>query len=115
MGNIPLELVETGEQRDTLGRKRTPAERRAQLVQAFKQSGRTMAAFAAGEGVNYTTFAGWVTQSRRPGRPRKPAVRFVQVQRPMVSTPLEVQLADGMVLRGGSATELAALVKALRS
>ena len=116
MANIPLELVETGEQRDTLGRRRTPVERRAELVQAFKGSGLTMAAFAAREGVNYTTFAGWVQQSRRarPGRPRK-SVLFARVQLPAPpAAMLEARLPDGTVLRGGTATELAALVRALR-
>jgi len=57
MANLPLELVDTGEKRDALGRRRTPAERQAELVQAFKGSGMSMASFAAREGVNYTTFA----------------------------------------------------------
>ena len=114
MGNIPLELVETGEQRDVLGRKRTPRERREELVQAFRQSGQTMASFAAREGINYTTFAGWVTQIRLKRKVRKLTFARVQLPATVPGAPLEVQLADGTVLRGGSAADLAALAKALR-
>jgi hypothetical protein len=35
------ELVETGEKRDRLGRRHTPAERRAQLLAAYRASGLT--------------------------------------------------------------------------
>lgn len=35
------ELVETGEKRDALGRRHTPAERRAELLAAYRQSGLT--------------------------------------------------------------------------
>lgn len=118
MGNIPLELIKTGEQRDALGRRRTPVERRSHLVQAFKRSGLSMASFAAREGVHYTTFAGWVQRSRRERQGRQPQqVSFAQVRLPVAvaAAPLEVQLADGTVLRGGSAAELSTLVKALRA
>ena len=45
-------------------------------------------------------------------------VRFAEVRLPSTPLPvpgLEVRLPDGTVLRGGSAVELAALVRALRS
>jgi len=120
------ELVDLGEKRDRLGRKITPAERRAELVAAWRQSGLTQAAFARHEGVNYTTFASWVQEERKNGRRaaappprpnrRVPAVRFVEacLPGPPPVGPLEVRLADGTVVRGGSAVELAALVRALR-
>ncbi|HVU17415.1 MAG TPA: hypothetical protein VHD32_10840, partial [Candidatus Didemnitutus sp.] len=50
------ELVETGEKRDTLGRRRTPVERRGELLALYRQSGLTQRAFARREGLNYTTF-----------------------------------------------------------
>ena len=40
------DVVETGEKRDTRGRRMTPAVRRRQLVQAYRASGLTMAGFA---------------------------------------------------------------------
>jgi transposase-like protein len=111
MGTTTIELVETGDKRAGNGRRVTSAERRSELVAAYRQSGLTMAAFARREGMRYSTFAGWVLKS---GRRRAPAVRFAQVQLPpMAPAGLEVRLPDGTVLRGGSAEELAALVRAL--
>lgn len=116
MGTTTIELVETGDKRDGSGRRLTTAERRVELVAAYQQSGLTMAAFARGEGMRYSTFAGWVLKA---GRRQAPAVRFAQVQLPQLPpiTPagLEVRLPDGTLLRGGSTVELAALVRALRT
>lgn len=128
------ELVETGEKRDMLGRRRTPAERRAQLLAAFHTSGLTQRAFARQEGVNYTTFCTWAQVERRRGRlPVAPAggkrrgrpvgqARFMEVQlsSPVpvahpAATGMEVQLPDGTLLRGGSAAELVKLVRALKA
>jgi hypothetical protein len=55
---------------------------------------------------------------KRPHRAGPPAVRFAEVRLPAVAAPvpgLEVRLPDGTLLRGGSAVELAALVRALRA
>ena len=126
------ELVETGEKHDTLGRRRTPAERRAELLAAYRQSGLTQSAFARREGIRYSTFCTWAQAERRAGKlpvappggkRRRPAgaptaVRFAEVRLPAVAAPtpgLEVRLPDGTLLRGGRAVELAALVRALRS
>jgi len=124
------ELIETGEQRDALGRRRTPRERRAELLAAYRQSGLTQKAFARREGITYTTFCCWAQAERRKGRlpvapagrkrrrrPVMPPVRFVEaaLAPTPASTRLEVRLPDGTVLRGASAAELAALVRALRS
>lgn len=109
------ELVETGDKHGGRGRRLTTAERRSELVTAYRQSGLTMAAFAQREGVRYSTFAGWVLKD---GRRRAPAVRFAEVRLPVApasATGLEVRLPDGTLLRGGSAVELAALVRALRA
>ena len=125
------ELVETGEKRDVLGRRHTPPQRRAELLMAYRQSGLTQSAFARREGIRYSTFCTWAQAERRsgglppaqPGRKRRrrvgaPVVRFTEVRLPAVPAPvpgLEVRLPDGTVLRGGSAVELAALVRALRA
>ena len=116
MGAIIAELVDTGEKRDSRGRRRTPAERREALVAEYRESGLTQAAYARREGVRYSTFAGWVQRSRRPRGPRRAPVRFAEVKWPVpvAAAGLEVQLPDGLVLRGGSAAELAALVRALK-
>lgn len=113
------ELVETGETRDQLGRKITPAARREELVAAWRQSGLTQAAFARREGVRYPTFASWVQQARRIGGrmgASAPKVRFAEVQLPTTrSAPaVEVRLPDGTVVRGANAAEVATVVRALR-
>lgn len=126
------ELVETGEKRDTLGRRHTPAERRTELLVAYRQSGLTQSAFARREGIRYSTFCTWAQAEREAGRlPVAPAgrkgrrptppgsVRFAEVQLPPMPVPvasgLEVRLPDGTLLRGGSAAELAKLVRALKA
>ena len=119
MGAITAELVETGEKRDARGRRVTPAERRARMVEAFHASGQTMAAFARREGIKYPTFAGWVVKAQRSSAP-KSAIKFTEVRLPALPAPreagtLEVRLPDGTVLRGGRPGELAELVRALRA
>ena len=114
-----MELVETGEKRDRVGRKITPASRREEVVEAWQRSGLTQAEFARREGVRYPTFASWVQQARAASRARKPAgskVRFAEVQVPAaMSVPaVEVHLVDGTVVCGANAQEVAAVVRALR-
>jgi transposase-like protein len=130
-GATDTELIETGEKRDALGRRHTPRERRTELLAAYRASGLTQSAFARREGITYSTFCTWAQTERRrgelppapAGRKRRrrvgpPAVRFAEVRLPAVPAPvpgLEVRLPDGTLLRGGSAVELAALVRALRA
>jgi transposase-like protein len=119
MGAINTELVETGEKRDGRGRRLNTAERKEELLREFRGSGMTMAAFARREKVSYSTFAGWVLRSQRRGGRRGKQVRFAEVRlgAPLTSMALglEVRLADGTVVRGSVAVEVAALVRALRS
>ncbi|MEI6862566.1 MAG: hypothetical protein WCL04_09990 [Verrucomicrobiota bacterium] len=112
------ELVETGEKRDRLGRRITPAGRRTELVEARRQSGQTQAAFARREGVGYSTFASWVQQERAAvGRSAAaaPKLRFAEVQVPVVrpGVAVEVALADGTVVRGADARAVTAVARAL--
>jgi len=70
------ELVETGEKHDALGRRRTPPERRAELLAAYRSSGLTQMAFARREGITYSTFCTWAQAEREAGRlPRAQAGR----------------------------------------
>ena len=107
------ELVETGEKRDRMGRKITPTDRRVELVAAFKRSGLTQAEFARRECIRYTTFCSWMQQSRRV---RRTPLRFAEVKIPAAasSAALEVRLTDGTVVRGASAPDVAAVVRALK-
>ncbi|HVT28835.1 MAG TPA: hypothetical protein VHE81_12545 [Lacipirellulaceae bacterium] len=109
-----MEVVETGEKRDGRGRRITPAKRRDELVSAWRQSGMTQAAFARHEGINYTTFCSWVQQR---GAEAGTKVQFAEMHVPVATTEpaVEVRLTDGTVIRGASAREVAAVVRALRS
>ncbi len=118
MAALTAEVVDTGEKRDTRGRRVTPAERRLQMVAAYRASGMTMAAFARRERINYATFAGWVAKATAQNNARAP-IKFAQVTLPLAAPavavdPLEVRLADGTVLRGSRVSDLVALVRALR-
>lgn len=125
------ELIETGEKRDALGRRRTPEERRAELLAAYKDSGLTQSAFARREGISYTTFCSWAQRERGAGRlptakagnPKRVVnqtkpVRFIEAMLPAMATApagLSVRLADGTELWGSNAKDLATLVRALRA
>lgn len=116
MGAITTEVVDTGEKRDGRGRRGTPRARRLELVEAYRASGMTMAAFARRERINYTTFAGWMHRSGTVTSGS--AIRFAEVNLPATvpaSNGMEVRLPDGTVLRAGRVADLIALVRALRS
>lgn len=122
MGTITAELVDVGEKRGARGRRVMPVERREQLMAEYGTSGLTMAAFARREGIKYATFAGWIAKTQPRGRP-KPPIRFAEVRLPLEAAPpssqrdfaLEVRLADGTMVRGRIAAEVAALVRELRN
>ena len=50
---------------DTLGRVRTPREKREQILDEYERSGMSGAAFAALVGVKYSTLASWIQQRRK--------------------------------------------------
>lgn len=94
-----MELVESGEKRDRVGRRITLVARRDELVGAWQRSGLTQAEFARREGMRYPTFASWVLSARRTGRRSQRGRRCVL---PKCNLPasvgalgLEVRLADG--------------------
>jgi transposase-like protein len=112
MMTITTELVETGAKRDGRGRRIATTEEREALVAQYRESGLTQKAFAEREGIKFSTFTAWVQGRRHAGKPGR-KVRFAQL--PMMATAgLAVQLPDGMIIRGTSASELAELVRALR-
>ena len=89
----------------------TPAAEREALVRAYPESGLTQKAFAKKEGVKYSTFVSWV-QAQRRQRPR-PKLGFTELTLPRAVSgvaPLEVQLADGTVIRGSRVEEVARLL-----
>ena len=113
MGTIATELLET--KRDERGRRITPAAERDALVRAYTESGLTQKAFAKKEGVKYPTFV-LLVQAQRRQRPR-PKVGFTELTLARAESgvaPLEVQLADGTVIRGSRVEEVARLRQLIR-
>lgn len=110
MGTIATELLEA--KRDERGRRITPAAEREALVRAYTESGLTQKAFAKKEGVKYPTFVAWVQEHRR--RSAKPKVGFTELTVPRAVVPLEVQLADGTIIRGSHVEEVGRLLQLLR-
>jgi transposase-like protein len=116
MASITTELVENGSKRDGRGRRiATPAERVA-LIAQYRDSGLTQRAFAVREGIKFSTFTAWLQGRRLAGRPGR-KVRFAEMplMPPSAMVGLAVQLPDGVVVRGAAVSEVAALVRALRS
>lgn len=135
MGTIVAEVIDAGD-RDSRGRRRVTAAQRADYLRAYRESGLNQAAFAKREGLRYSTFCHWVQKAAK-GLLRAPAaaaasatsrhgaVQFAQVQLPATrsssasaavnATSIELQLPDGVIVRGADVQKLAALVRALRS
>lgn len=118
-----IEVWDEGQKRDGRGRQIFNQAERDRLIDRYQESGLTQRAFAEREGINYTTFVGWLSRRRHEGS-RKNARKaegsaFTEV---MLSGPrvdsigrweVEVVLPDRTLVRGQSAREAAALVKLL--
>ncbi len=111
---------------DAVGRVRTPAAKRAEILAAFERSGVSGVEFAALVGVKYPTFAAWVQARRRQrgevGTRRRSAVRFVEAAvpppPPEAPAPLELELPGGVRLRltePGQVPLVVALLRGLTS
>ena len=126
MESLPGPLLKT----DVLGRVKTPAARREQLLDEFEKSGASGQTFAGLVGVKYQTFATWVQQRKRrraafskTKTPQAPAaqVRWLEAivgQRadPRTGSSLPVQLPGGTRLEISNARQIplaAALLRAL--
>lgn len=126
-----VELAPGGQTRDARGRRLTPLDEREALVNAYRASGMTAAAFARREGLIYQTFAGWVQRSRRAGSRQPPpesvktpraqagGVSFARVRLPAAAwgapSGVEVVLADGTLVRGSEAAAVAEVASVLRT
>jgi hypothetical protein len=104
---------------DERGRRIADAQEKEALMAGYAASGMTQRAFAQREGINPFTFAGWLRQKRlaqAEARPPSGGPRFVELGFPRVASGycLEVVLADGLIVRGSEANELAVLIRGLR-
>lgn len=123
MINMTTELIAINARRNRRGHRLISREQRAAVVQAWCDSGLSMAAFARRERIAYSSFAAWALKSARADKrpsPRSPHFAEVRVApalpiAPLPSARLEVRLPDGTELRGAHAAELATLVRALRA
>jgi len=114
MKALLAEVVETGQRRDTRGRRIERAEQRAALIAAYEKSGLTQQAFAEREGVEFFTFAAWLARHRRAtGKPTFAEVAL-KATRVAPQSIVEVVLRDGVTVRGSDADQVAALVERLR-
>jgi hypothetical protein len=117
MATITTELIDTGAKRDGRGRRIMTVTERAALILAYRRSGLTQRAFAEREGIKYCTFTTWLQRRGNDKQPAHGEVRFAEVSMPAAATivGLAVQLPDGVVIRGGSVSEIAELIRALRN
>jgi len=94
---------------DTLGRVRTPPEKREQILDEYERSGMSGAAFAALVGVKYSTLSWWIQQRRKNGAAA--TVRWVEavpaheVTASPTSGPLRVQIGAAVWLEVSSAEQ----------
>lgn len=117
MEPIKAEVVDDKQKRDRRGRRIVAAERREELLAEYDASGLTQEAFARRAGINFHTLVAWLGRRRSEGT--APAVRFQEVclrgSAEMTVASLEVTLPGGVIVRGGHATAVAELVRALRA
>lgn len=106
---------------DGLGRVRTPAARREELLAEFTRSGLSGARFASLAGVHYQTFMGWVRrQNRLSGKaaPVPPPARFVEViapPAPAPALPLIIELVTGITVQLHQASQVPLVCELLRN
>ena len=125
--SLPGPLLKT----DLLGRIKTPAARREQILNEFEQSGTSGVKFAELVGVKYQTFATWVQQRKRrsatstkgkTSRAPTAKVRWLEavvgkVTVPRADSSLPLQLPGGARLEISCAAQIplaAALIRELQ-
>lgn len=115
MATIPTEIITPERARDGRGRRLYTDERRQEIIAAYQASGLTQVSFARREGIKCSTFTAWLQGRRRMVRGGPPApVRFLEARVSHDAGGVEVILPDSTRVRGASAGEVAAVVRALR-
>ncbi len=101
------------------GRRLGDERERKRLLEALDASGLTQRAFAAREGINCFTPAGWLRRRRQEAAramasaaAKVPA--FVEVKLPRAGMAVEIVLPDGLIVRACRIEDAVACVKGLR-
>jgi transposase-like protein len=116
-----LEVWDAGQKRDRRGHRIFSKSERERLISGYADSGLTQQAYAKQEGINYTTFVGWLARRRRErtgegsGNLDYPEMKEVSLagfsREDRTTFEVEVALPDGTVVRGGQVDQVAALVR----
>jgi hypothetical protein len=97
---------------DRLGRIKTPADRRAAILEEYDRSGMSGPAFAGHYGIKYQTFAAWLVKRRRQRSRREPivAAKPLRLVEAVMDAGTTACTRSGVVLRvelpGGAALEM---------
>jgi hypothetical protein len=83
-------------------------------VRAYRESGLTQKAFAAREGVKYSTFVTWVQGAKQPVSAAPAKFAEVRLASRSVANAIEIALPDGVVVRGTDLDSLIAVATGLR-
>jgi hypothetical protein len=119
---------------DRLGRVRTSAERRAELLAEYGRTSMSAGEFADYVGVKYTTFATWLTKAKKKGKDEpgfaaeatatdrevpvhwmEACVEGVEIQAAKSGPPLVVQLPGGARLEIGDSVQAALAAELIRA
>ena len=109
---------------DTVGRVRTPREKREEILAAYGGSGMTGQQFAGFCGVKYSTLMSWVGKARRANKPggelSKPAAMSwveatVEAERSGSGEGLIIQIGNGVRLEVFNSRQAALASEVIRS
>jgi len=114
-----LEVVETDMRKDLRGRRYYSSKQIQEILENYDKSDLTQRAFAVREGVSYSTLTTWLMHRRYKVK-ENPNFAEVALSKPRTRNeskeiPLEIQLTNGTILRGGNSEQLALLLKAIGS
>lgn len=93
--------------RDSLGRVRTPVERRDALLDEFERSGMSGTKFAGFIGVKYQTLASWIQKRRREGK--RAQARRSGAGQPLPDCALKLQWVEAVVEKETSSAAVGGL------
>lgn len=107
---------------DRAGRTRYTKSYKAEVIQAYEQSGMSAAAFAEHCGVKYPTFASWIAKGKRSvsgnfcceGDETQQFI-IAEFGSPRTETSLKLELPSGVIVHVSSASQLGLLADLLKT